>query len=137
MLKDLVKLANHLDSKGLEKEADALDSVIRKIAGSGRRRGQSGDNKEFEERYKSPAGYDTMGRKECEVCSGNGSFQRVIKVNCPMCSGEGSYDSEVEIPPIRTEPFYLEQPGRGTNRGSGGRPPSWRERARDKREFDL
>ena len=29
MLKDLVRLANHLDSKGLLKEADALDKVIR------------------------------------------------------------------------------------------------------------
>ena len=34
MLKDLVKLANHLDSKGLQKEADVLDSLITKWAES-------------------------------------------------------------------------------------------------------
>lgn len=32
MLKELVKLANHLDSKGLGKEADALDLIIQKLA---------------------------------------------------------------------------------------------------------
>jgi len=32
MIKQLTKLANHLDSKGLRKEADYLDAVIRKIA---------------------------------------------------------------------------------------------------------
>ena len=32
MLKELVKLANHLDSKGLQKEADLLDSLIQKWA---------------------------------------------------------------------------------------------------------
>jgi hypothetical protein len=32
MIKQLTKLANHLDSKGLSKEADYLDAVIRKIA---------------------------------------------------------------------------------------------------------
>jgi len=30
MLKDLVKLADHLDRKGLSKEADFLDSIIKK-----------------------------------------------------------------------------------------------------------
>jgi len=29
MLKDLIKLANHLDAKGLKKEADYLDSIIK------------------------------------------------------------------------------------------------------------
>jgi hypothetical protein len=28
MIKELIKLANHLDSKGLNKEADFLDSII-------------------------------------------------------------------------------------------------------------
>tara|TARA_Y100000034_G_C6899751_1_gene415676 strand:- start:2483 stop:3145 length:663 start_codon:yes stop_codon:yes gene_type:complete len=32
MIKQLTKLANHLDAKGLRKEADYLDAVIRKIA---------------------------------------------------------------------------------------------------------
>jgi hypothetical protein len=32
MIKGLIKLANHLDSKGFSKEADALDGVITKIA---------------------------------------------------------------------------------------------------------
>jgi hypothetical protein len=32
MIKRLVKLSNHLDKKGLLKEADYLDAVIRKIA---------------------------------------------------------------------------------------------------------
>ena len=32
MLKDLIKLASHLDSKGLLKEADVLDGVIAKLA---------------------------------------------------------------------------------------------------------
>lgn len=32
MLKDLIKLANHLDQKGLRKEADTLDRIIKKIA---------------------------------------------------------------------------------------------------------
>ena len=32
MIKDLAILANHLDAKGLRKEADYLDYVIRKIA---------------------------------------------------------------------------------------------------------
>jgi hypothetical protein len=32
MLKDLVKLADHLDAKGLKKEADYLDGVIKKLS---------------------------------------------------------------------------------------------------------
>ena len=35
MIKQLTKLANHLDSKGLRREADCLDAVIRKIAAGG------------------------------------------------------------------------------------------------------
>jgi len=34
MIKDLIKLSNHLDAKGLRKEADYLDAVIRKAAGN-------------------------------------------------------------------------------------------------------
>lgn len=34
MIKELIKLANHLDSKGLVKEADALDSILIKISDS-------------------------------------------------------------------------------------------------------
>lgn len=30
MLKDLIKLANHLDQKGLKKEADHLDYIVKK-----------------------------------------------------------------------------------------------------------
>ena len=33
MIKELIKLANHLDSKGYPKEADTLDKVINKMAG--------------------------------------------------------------------------------------------------------
>jgi hypothetical protein len=32
MIKELTKLANHLDAKGLRKEADYLDGILRKIA---------------------------------------------------------------------------------------------------------
>ena len=32
MLKELITLANHLDKKGLKKEADYLDGIIRKTA---------------------------------------------------------------------------------------------------------
>jgi len=32
MIKELVKLSNHLDAKGLRREADHLDGIIRKIA---------------------------------------------------------------------------------------------------------
>jgi hypothetical protein len=32
MIKDLIKLANRLDNKGLTKEADTLDNIINKIA---------------------------------------------------------------------------------------------------------
>ena len=32
MLKELISLANHLDSKGLKKEADFLDFIIRKAS---------------------------------------------------------------------------------------------------------
>mgnify|MGYP003329452368 CR=1 FL=1 len=35
MLKELIKLANHLDSKGLKKEADHLDRIVVKLAQSG------------------------------------------------------------------------------------------------------
>ena len=35
MIKQLTKLANHLDSRGLSKEADYLDAVIRKVATEG------------------------------------------------------------------------------------------------------
>jgi hypothetical protein len=35
MIKDLAKLSNHLDSKGLLKEADYLDSIIAKLAEDG------------------------------------------------------------------------------------------------------
>lgn len=34
MLKDLVKMASKLDALGLSKEADTIDALIRKIAGS-------------------------------------------------------------------------------------------------------
>ena len=34
MLKQLINLANHLDSRGLMKEADYLDSVILKLSSS-------------------------------------------------------------------------------------------------------
>ena len=33
MIKELIKLATHLDSKGLAKEADYLDAVIKRLAG--------------------------------------------------------------------------------------------------------
>lgn len=32
MLKELIKLSNHLDAKGLKKEADYLDGVIKKLS---------------------------------------------------------------------------------------------------------
>lgn len=32
MLRELIKLANHLDSKGLTKEADILDGIISKAS---------------------------------------------------------------------------------------------------------
>lgn len=32
MLKDLIKVANRLDALGLQKEADALDQIIKKVA---------------------------------------------------------------------------------------------------------
>lgn len=35
MIKDLIKIANLLDSRGLVKEADKLDLIIKKIASSG------------------------------------------------------------------------------------------------------
>ena len=35
MIKDLIKLANHLDNKGLTKEADTLDNIIRKMSQQG------------------------------------------------------------------------------------------------------
>ena len=34
MLNELINLANHLDQKGLKKEADALDSIIKSAATS-------------------------------------------------------------------------------------------------------
>jgi hypothetical protein len=33
MLKDLVKVANRLDSLGLTREADAIDGLVKKMAG--------------------------------------------------------------------------------------------------------
>ena len=35
MIKELIKLSNHLDAKGLRKEADYLDAVINKVADKG------------------------------------------------------------------------------------------------------
>ena len=35
MIKELTRLANHLDAKGLRKEADYLDTVINKVADEG------------------------------------------------------------------------------------------------------
>jgi hypothetical protein len=35
MIKELIKLATHLDERGLVKEADYLDSIIKKIAREG------------------------------------------------------------------------------------------------------
>ena len=32
MIKELIKLANDLDSKGLTKEANTLDKIIKKVA---------------------------------------------------------------------------------------------------------
>ena len=42
MLKELVKLANHLDQKGLRKEADELDRIIRKYSEENQQVGASG-----------------------------------------------------------------------------------------------
>jgi len=33
MIKELIKMANHLDSMGLKREADSIDNLIRKVAG--------------------------------------------------------------------------------------------------------
>jgi len=50
MIKQLTKLANHLDAKGLRKEADYLDSIIKKIATEGDAQGDVGigDDVKFE-----------------------------------------------------------------------------------------
>tara|TARA_A100001011_G_scaffold372020_1_gene429961 strand:+ start:3979 stop:4509 length:531 start_codon:yes stop_codon:yes gene_type:complete len=46
MIKELVKLSNHLDSKGLAKEADRLDKIITKIAQGFRYVDPAGDTHE-------------------------------------------------------------------------------------------
>lgn len=47
MLKDLIKLANHLDQKGLTKEANSLDFIIKKLAQSQGGSWQSNDRPDY------------------------------------------------------------------------------------------
>jgi len=47
MIKQLIKLANHLDNKGFQKEADYLDRVISKYAGEGRINLETGEVEEI------------------------------------------------------------------------------------------
>ena len=96
MLKELISLANHLDHKGFEKEADALDSIIIKLSGRGG----------FEMGPPEVGSYpdvdvDLSESIECDSCNGEGTLIRVVKKTCPVCDGAGRFDSEYEIPAER------------------------------------
>ena len=91
MIKDLVKLANDLDSKGLRAEADALDSLIQKWAG---RR----DGKEFDNRYRlrvDDYDYDLSSLHRCETCLGDGTI--TVEKECPVCGGTGEEGEALEF----------------------------------------
>ena len=87
MLKDLVRLANRLDELGLRKEADFLDSVIKKHSGH-----HDGDT------------------RKCDKC--RGYYHEMFRINifdpetgrtmdiCPACSG---INKEIHL---QNNPYY-------------------------------
>lgn len=82
MLKDLISLANHLDQKGLKKESDVLDSLIKRVAQSRLFRARSvvGD--------------------ESDPHAKNYPFEHVSRV----MSGDDPLPSFFELPPPGTGP---------------------------------
>jgi hypothetical protein len=56
MIKELIKIANELDRKGLQKEADALDGIIRKLA----EKNEKSLTSLFERLNKGPSGRATL-----------------------------------------------------------------------------
>lgn len=94
MLKELIHLANHLDQKGFRKEADALDSVITKLSGTGGWEMGAplvSSDVDFD--------YDLNNSDDCRTCDGRGYY--MVKKQCPVCTGEGEFFSEYEIPAER------------------------------------
>jgi len=74
MLKDLVKLANRLDNLGLRKEADFLDTIIKKHSGH-----HEGDTRRCERCSRL---YNEMFRKDVF----DAERGKMIDI-CPTCSG--------------------------------------------------
>lgn len=61
MLKELIKLANELDTKGLQKEADALDKIISVASGCGSRESLSGPEGKEVKDYERPEDQSRIG----------------------------------------------------------------------------
>lgn len=132
MLKDLVKLANNLDSKGLRAEADALDSLIQKLAA---RR----DGKEFDNRHRlrvDDYDYDVSNLHSCKSCLGDGVI--TVERECPVCNGTGEEGKALEflVPPERSR-WVLDEYGLGRRvqtQPKGHESLRERRRARDLKE---
>jgi hypothetical protein len=137
MLKNLVKVANRLDSLGLTKEADAVDKFIRKMAGG---HGDPGNWSESEwEEWESEAGtFPKMDASEEGMSLGNLGFSSLDSAGVDtdhvyaaideMRNPAGSYSmnnsSYLVVPhnyPKLEVMIYLNQPGRETRTYSGHR----------------
>ena len=131
LTKDLVKLANNLDSKGLRAEADALDSLIQKLAGRQ-------DGREFDNRRRlrvDDYDYDIRGLHSCKSCLGDGVI--TVERECSVCNGTGEEGKAQEflMPPERPRWVPDDRLGRGVQRQPKGHENlKERRRARDLKE---
>ena len=116
MIKELIKLSNHLDNSGLHKESDYLDEVIKRVAA-----GRS-DGKEFEMPRSRHSEWDSepSGDDDCRSCDGEGKvFVPAHYRDCEACDGKG-HKLDIEeyfIPSERSpRPMFSESLGRGVDR---------------------
>tara|TARA_B100000131_G_scaffold293893_1_gene309561 strand:+ start:1704 stop:2120 length:417 start_codon:yes stop_codon:yes gene_type:complete len=68
MIKELINLANHLDSKGLRKEADYIDGVITKVHGKGPDEPVDLELGDFSNLGKTNIDHDEAFSAGCSVC---------------------------------------------------------------------
>lgn len=101
MLKDLLKVANKLDALGLNKEADAIDSLVRKIA--------SKDNITRMDAYREPSeSFLPLKSKRPSESSGSDSkFSEMISANLKSAkSDKHMIDSaSYRVPPEALYPY--------------------------------
>tara|TARA_A100001011_G_scaffold368690_1_gene423251 strand:+ start:446 stop:742 length:297 start_codon:yes stop_codon:yes gene_type:complete len=97
MINDLIKLATHLDSKGLHKEADYVDSIVRKwaeLVGDQHEIDADGDKKitekDFEILREKGQKDSAKDRKEgyTKKCPHCGTMNKPSAKRCRACNGK-------------------------------------------------